>query len=78
MFTDRRRAEERFSALKAGRTPPPREKGTPIYFKESTAGINPKTEQTPDGERVLTALAEEFAGLFAAQIQAQNEVSQYE
>ncbi|GHU96206.1 hypothetical protein FACS1894208_10450 [Clostridia bacterium] len=69
VFTDRQRAEERFSALKAGQTPPPRERGTPLYFKESTANLNRKTGQTPCGETIIKALAVEFAELFAAQIQ---------
>lgn len=68
LFKGKQKAEERFAALKVGRKPPPPEKGTPLYIKESAANINPKTEQTPDGELVIKLLAAEFAELLAFQM----------
>ncbi len=67
VFTDRKRAEERFAALKAGREQPPREIGTPLYFQEDAENINPKTERTHEGDKIIKALSKDFAEIFAIQ-----------
>ena len=74
-FTDRQRAEDRFAALKAGRTPPTPETGTPLYIKESTAAINPKTHQTHEGEKIIKLLAQEFAELLAMHTRREKSVA---
>ena len=40
---EKKRAEERFAAIKAGRTPPPKEGGIPLYFLMDAENVNPKT-----------------------------------
>lgn len=68
IFNEKKRAEERFAALKAGREQPPREVGIPLYFKENVANINPKTERTYESDKIIETLSKEFAEMFFMQI----------
>jgi len=68
IFTDRKRAEERFAALKAGREQPPREVGTPLYFIENAANINPKTECTYESDKIIETMSKELAEIYALHI----------
>lgn len=67
IFNDKKRAEERFAALKAGREQPPREVGTPLYFIENAANVDPKTGRTHESEKIIKTLSKEFAEAFAVQ-----------
>lgn len=75
-FKDRKRAEERFAALKAGREPPPREVGTPLYFIEDAANINKKTGRTVEGDEIINALSRDFAEILAMQKRKEKELKQ--
>ena len=65
ILNDKKRAEERFAALKAGRDAPPREIGTPLYFIEGAENVNPKTGRTAEGDKIIGILSKEFAEIFA-------------
>jgi hypothetical protein len=60
VFTDRKRAEERFAALKAGHEAPPREEGTPLYVVEDKENLHINDEEQKalalDIARDITAL----------------------
>jgi hypothetical protein len=45
VLSDRKRAEERFAALKAGREMPPREEGTPLYVVTDQEGFDLNEEE---------------------------------
>lgn len=66
---ERKRAEERFAALKAGKTPPPRENITTLYIKEEVTKINPKTRLSQAEEQAIDPLIiEDFTAIFLAQM----------
>jgi len=65
VFNDKKRAEERFAALKAGREQPPREIGTPLYFIDGAENVNPTTGRTAEGDKIIGILSKEFAEIFA-------------
>jgi len=65
VFRDRRRAEERFEAMKAGREMPPKEDGTPLYIITDAANINPKTGLSREDEQACAALGKDIAALIA-------------
>jgi hypothetical protein len=65
--TNKKQAEERFAAIKAGRTPPPRESTKTLYIKEDAAKINPKTGLSQAEEKAIDPLIiEDFLAVFAA------------
>lgn len=67
VFNNKRAAEERFAALKAGQTQSRRDIGTPLYFIEDAANIDPKTGRTYESEKIIATMAKEFTEVFAVQ-----------
>ena len=65
ILNDKKRAEERFTAIKAGQTPPPKEPKTPLYFIEDAENINPKTGRTAEGDKVIESLTKMFTEAYA-------------
>lgn len=65
---NRKRAEERFAALKAGEKPPPRTNGVSLYIKEDVKNINPKTHLSESEEKACDPLIEDLVSAFAAQM----------
>ncbi len=62
VLTDRKRAEERFAALKAGRKPPPREKSVALYVVADKDGA----ERNEEKQKALnTSIAKDLAALFS-------------
>ena len=66
IHTDKKAAEERFAALKAGREcDTHKEHGTPLYIKENMSNINPQTHLSSGEEKacepLISDLVEEFA-----------------
>lgn len=68
VFNGKKRAEERFAALKAGIDSPPLEVGIPLYFKTDSANVNPKTGFTYEHHKALEALAEDLTKIYAMQM----------
>lgn len=64
-FNEKKKAEERFAALKAGREAPPKENGIPLYVVEDLENLNPKTGLTEEQEYAYAALMGEISTLFS-------------
>ncbi|MCL2356608.1 MAG: hypothetical protein FWC70_05530 [Defluviitaleaceae bacterium] len=70
VFHEKKRAEERFAALKAGRESPPKEAGgTPLYVVEDAKNFN-SAGFTSEDEKANAALAAELTSIFAFQMRA--------
>ncbi|MDR1668811.1 MAG: hypothetical protein LBR76_02495 [Oscillospiraceae bacterium] len=61
MLTDRKRAEERYAALKAGKEAPPPEIGTPLYMIADKDGFNANEEEQ---NAINADIAKDIARLF--------------
>ena len=68
ILSDRKSAEERFAALKAGQAQAPRADGVPIYIKEKAESINPKTGLSKGEEKAIEPIIGEMLDIFALQI----------
>ena len=64
VLENRKNAEERFAALKAGRTPPPKEKPKSLYIIEDAANISPESGLSRNEEDgcafLIWAMAQRF------------------
>lgn len=65
---ERKSAEERFAALKAGQAQPPSAAGVPLYIKEDAENINPKTRLSESEEKACEPLIGDLVSAFAAQM----------
>lgn len=64
VFDDKKKAEQRFADLKAGRKPKPREKGVPFYVVEDTNKLDKKGFSRLDNYH-NSELAKELSKAFA-------------
>ncbi len=62
VFNQKKRAEERFAALKAGREQPPREVGTPLYVIENVETLN---QNEREQESLNADIAKDITALFS-------------
>lgn len=67
-FNEKKYAEERFAALKAGRECPPREAGINLYIKEDIGNINHKIGMSNTEEKAAASLADDLLSIFAMQM----------
>ncbi len=61
-FTDKKKAEERFAALQAGRKAPAREVGTPLYVIDDVEKVDANAQEQ---HCITQALAKDLAELFS-------------
>ena len=64
---EKKRSEERFAAIKAGRVPPPEEGSIPLYMLMDAENINPKTGLPWSVEKACAELSKDLADLYARQ-----------
>lgn len=70
VYPEKKHAEERFAALKAGRECPPKEAGgIPLYVVEDAEKFN-KAGFMPGDEKINAELAAELTDIFAFQMRA--------
>lgn len=68
VHNDKKTAEERFAALKAGREQAARADGIPLYIKEDAENINPKTRLSESEEKACEPLIGDLLTEFSIQV----------
>lgn len=67
IHNDKKTAEERFAALKAGQAQAARADVTPLYIKESAENISPKSRMSEGEEKACEPLIADLLSAFAGQ-----------